>query len=90
MSHDIRPPMNAVIGMTNLLLDTSFNDEQKRYAEAVKKSSEALLFLFNEILDFSKIAMTANVMEDDIKKCYSSEMIDCVSKPNDIKKLIIT
>ena len=55
MSHDIRTPMSGVIGMTDLLLDTDLTREQRRHAEIIRSSANALLNLLNDILDFSKI-----------------------------------
>ncbi|MBF0622754.1 MAG: PAS domain S-box protein [Magnetococcales bacterium] len=63
MSHEIRSPMNAVIGMTDLALSTELTREQRQYLEIVLQSSNALLSIINSILDFSKIESGKLVLE---------------------------
>lgn len=55
ISHEIRTPMNGITGMCHLLLETSLNAEQRDYAETIAQSSQALLALINDVLDFSRI-----------------------------------
>jgi PAS domain S-box-containing protein len=55
MSHEIRTPMNGVIGMVDLLADTPLSGEQREYVQTIKRSSETLLTILNDILDLSKI-----------------------------------
>jgi PAS domain S-box-containing protein len=55
VSHEMRTPLNGILGMADLMLDTPLTPEQTTYAEAVKTSGDMLLSLIEEILDFSKI-----------------------------------
>lgn len=55
VSHETRTPMNGIIGMIHLLLDTPLTLEQREYGETVLQSARSLLAIMNDILDFSKI-----------------------------------
>ena len=55
MSHEVRTPMNGILGMTELLLDTPVSKEQRGFLTVVKNSADSLLTIINDILDLSKI-----------------------------------
>jgi len=72
MSHEIRTPMNGVVGMAELLNDTTLSDEQKLYANTIKNSGEALLVIINDVLDYSKIEADKLVLHEevfDLERC---------------------
>ncbi|MEJ0035373.1 MAG: two-component regulator propeller domain-containing protein [Gammaproteobacteria bacterium] len=55
MSHELRTPMNAVLGMSELLLDRPLPQAQRRFVEGIYRSADSLLGIVDDVLDFSKI-----------------------------------
>ena len=87
MSHEIRKPMNGIIGMADLLNDESLNTEQKGYVETIRYSAEALMRIINDILDFSKLdagKSVINPVDFDLLGCVESAV--SILRPKAIEK----
>src|SRR5690554_5798557 len=55
MSHEMRTPLNAIIGLSGLLVDTKLNNEQAEFINTINKSGDNLLSIINNVLDYAKI-----------------------------------
>ncbi len=87
MSHEIRTPLNAIVGMSHLLADTPLSAEQEDYIRTIHTSSEALLDIINNILDFSKLEagkVELDLRPLDLRTCIE-ETLDLVA-PRAVQK----
>jgi signal transduction histidine kinase/DNA-binding response OmpR family regulator len=82
MSHEIRTPMNAVMGMTELLLIKDPRQDQLLYMDAIRKSSNTLLHIVNDVLDLSKIEAGKITMEE-----IDFSLRDCIEQVHQLLKL---
>ena len=83
MSHDIRTPMNAIIGLTNLMQHDLNNPEKlQAYIDKLHTSSEHLLGLINDVLDMSKIESGAVTLRmDEVNLAEQIEQIEAIIRP---------
>jgi PAS domain S-box-containing protein len=79
MSHELRTPLNGIIGMSDLLADTSLTANQERFVNNIKSSGETLLEIVNDLLDFSKIE--AGILELNTRAFSLRDEISAVLKP---------
>ncbi|MEN8126635.1 MAG: ATP-binding protein [Planctomycetota bacterium] len=82
MTHELRTPMNAIIGFSELLKDEALTEEQLDYVETIRTSSEHLLHLINDVLDISKIE--AGRLEITPERCSPTELaaqVDALLRP---------
>ena len=83
MSHEMRTPLNSVIGINQLLLDTSLDREQREFADLIKVSADSLLGLINDVLDLSRVEsgkLGLEYVNFDVQNMVE-EAVDSVIKP---------
>ena len=78
LSHELRTPMNGILGMAELLSDSGLNPEQREMAETVYECGQSLMYLINDLLDFSKIE--AGKMQLDIAHFEINSVINALNK----------
>jgi len=78
MTHELRTPMNGVVGMAELLCESDLPPEQRAYAETIRSSGEALLTIINDVLDYSKAEadrLRLYPEEFDLERCIHDVML---------------
>ncbi len=81
MSHEVRTPLNGVIGMNEMLMHTELSYEQRKYVDLTRHAAESLLAMLNDVLDFSKIEdgkLTLEEIDFDLRG-HLEKMVDIVA-----------
>jgi PAS domain S-box-containing protein len=89
MSHEVRTPLNGIVGFTSLLLDTPLDAEQREYVQTIRLSTEALIQLTGDILDFARIEsgkLKLDPMACDPRECVEVAL-DMLAPKADLKKI---
>jgi PAS domain S-box-containing protein len=92
MSHELRTPMNAVIGMTEILLNTPLSQPQQQYVSTIRQGGEMLLSVISDILDFSRIESGQIELEENafnLEQCIE-EVLDLMTSRIVEKSLELT
>jgi PAS domain S-box-containing protein len=79
MSHEMRTPMNGIVGMTGLLLDSGLSGQQREHAEMIRSSADALLNMINSILDLSKVEAGRMTLE-----CAPFDLVACLKQTGEL------
>ncbi|MCI8783516.1 MAG: response regulator [Dorea sp.] len=86
MSHDIRTPMNAIMGFTNFALESNDPDKQREYLENIDVSSKQLLDLLNNILELARIENHKIIIEEELVDVRETFHKLCTIFSSDLKK----
>ncbi len=89
MSHEVRTPLNGIVGFTSLLLDTPLTSEQREYVQTIRMSTEALIQLTGDILDFARIEsgkLKLDPMSCDPRECIE-DALDLLAPKADAKRI---
>ncbi|MBN1125139.1 MAG: PAS domain S-box protein [Sedimentisphaerales bacterium] len=76
MSHDIRTPMNGIIGFSDILTEQELTNEQHEYVDIIRNCGKHLLCLIDDILDLSKIE--AGKMNIEMRECSPTEILETI------------
>lgn len=89
MSHEVRTPLNGIVGFTSLLLDTPLTTEQREYVQTIRMSTEALIQLTGDILDFARIEsgkLKLDPLTCDPRECVE-DTLDMLAPKADAKRI---